>query len=141
LCSRLDAILDQDDTQISATSVSHVSVRPVIEGQEEIPRGDSVNVQIHVDGGATLMFVHKKEGVETRSKHLDWRSSETFTTPFTKYANQIQQTPEEICWTEESSTDAGVWSLELCFNRLVECDGAGCMHDLVRLIVSLHETM
>jgi len=108
-----------------------------MEDQDDNPRGEGTNVQIHVDGGATLTFVHKHESM-ARS-HFVQLPTETSTSPFAQFARVYPQTAEEVCSTTERSSQAGIWSaqeLELCFDALVACDEARCMHDLVRLLVS-----
>ena len=108
-----------------------------MEDQDDNPRGEGTNVQIHVDGGATLTFVHKHESMDARS-HFVQLPTETSTSPFAQFARVYPQTAEEVCSTERSS-QAGIWStqeLELCFDALVGCDEARCMHDLVKLLVS-----
>jgi len=136
MCRRLDATLDEDDTQISATSDSQITVRPAIEEDNTAHNKNSIDVQIHVSGWATLTLVNKHEGVEGR--HFVRHSSETYTTSFAQSSRVRLQTAEEVCSTKQS-LEVEVWDaidLELCFNGLVECDTVGCMHDLVRLIVS-----
>lgn len=138
MCRRLDATLDEDDTQISATSDSKVTVRPAIEDQDITGyEKNSPDVRIHINGGATLTFVNKHEGVEGRS-HFVGHLNETYTTSFAQSSRARLQTAEEICSTQPSPEFKveGAIDLELCFNGLVGCDSAGCMHDLVRLIVS-----
>jgi len=138
----LEADLDEDDVQRTVRTHSRIVVLPVVDRDKHdhhdvsANSGKSLNLPMHVNGGANLTMLHKTEAVADLRGFHD--RGEMHKVPFHDHKNSLRSSAEEICSMLDSSQKQEPWGirgLQSCVYRLSMSDEAGCMHDLVRLLV------